>query len=155
MKGCSLAWNIDPNGITILHQRESDGVKEMEGGWGRDDEGSGHRGEQIDRGRNLVCPCHFSLIFFFSPRPCNDFRTGTIKHHSGNQRRRKKLKYWALGCFSSPPPSRSFGTVVVLPMLQQRDGCCSCPGSCKQKRVQAECRGDKVKVFPKTEARVI
>ncbi|KAK1903885.1 Protein-L-isoaspartate O-methyltransferase, partial [Dissostichus eleginoides] len=39
VKGCSLAWNIDPNGITTLHQREGDGGKEMEDERGRDDEG--------------------------------------------------------------------------------------------------------------------
>lgn len=53
----------------------------------RDDEGSEQRGERIDRGRNQVCPCSFLLIFFFLLPPfSNDFRTGTIKHHSGNQR---------------------------------------------------------------------
>lgn len=60
MKGCSLAWNIDPNGITILHQREGDGGKEMEGGWEADEEGSGQKGERVERGKSSL-----SLPFVF------------------------------------------------------------------------------------------
>lgn len=88
------------------------------------------RGEQIERGRNLVCPCLFSLIFFFFLSPqsfSNDFRTGTIKHHSGNQsfidvmEGGGELDGWLSrerscrgDAAAPPPPFQSFGTLVVV-----------------------------------------
>lgn len=49
MKGCSLAWNIDPNGITILHQRVSDGGEGAR--WRDDDDDDGEEEVREDRRR--------------------------------------------------------------------------------------------------------
>lgn len=104
-----------------------------------------------------------SLPFFHwsPPRFRNDFRTGTIKHHSGNYRENPGNRNEGggcsgqdLDCFSRERswrgdaallPPGPLGLLLLSEMLLQQYGCCLYPGSCKQKQVQAECRRVKVK----------
>lgn len=59
MKGCSLAWNIDPNGITILHQRVSDGGERAR--WRDDDDDREEEVREDRRRRKSSLPLPASL----------------------------------------------------------------------------------------------